>query len=66
MNSRSKITAPASAAPSNKPSRAERYVQWLKMVDEMSPGLKGVEPPIDSFADVDPADEKPDTSTNGK
>ncbi len=51
MNSQSKTVKPASAVLS----REERIANLLRIHEEFSPGLKGVEPPVDSFAD--PEDE---------
>lgn len=55
MNSQSKTTAPSSAAPST--SNAKSVAKMLRILDEMEVGLKGVEPPIDSFGDAE--DEAP-------
>jgi hypothetical protein len=38
-------------------SREERIANMLRLHEEFSPGLKGVEPPVDSFAD--PEDDAP-------
>lgn len=53
MNSQSKTVKPTSAVLS----REERIANMLRLHEEFSPGLKGIEPPVDSFAD--PEDDTP-------